>query len=70
MGWPVCVRFGDGDDGRGCFGVVAVYVGVGCIDVDLVVIGDVDGIDRWNGYCFVSLVFDKWFFPGNVVPFI
>ena len=70
MGWPVRVRVGDGDDGRGCVVVVAVDVGVGFIEGDLVVIGEVDGIDRWGGCCLVTLAFDEWFFPGNSVSFI
>ena len=70
MGWPVCIRVDDGDDGRGCVDVVAVDMGVGCIDVDLVVIGEVDGVDRLGGCCLLSLAFDKWFFPGNLISFI
>ena len=46
MGWPVCVRVGAGDDGRGCVGVIAVDVDVSCVDVDVVLIGEDDNIDR------------------------
>ena len=70
MGWPVRVRIGDGDDGRGCVCVVAVDEGVGCVDVDSVVVGEVDSIDRWGGCFLLSLAFDELFFPGNSVSFI